>query len=118
VDEREFVIRKTKALEGLTPEEYSDFYRTKDMYCAAFLISRGFEWTNLELVEVIKKNNKFSGSELKKKFIFFLFPNRNKCEHMALNYFNGNRVNLNVNANSFVQSILNVRSIITNPPFN
>jgi hypothetical protein len=117
VDEVEHVIRRTKGLDGLTPEEYSDFFRTKDMYCAAFLISRGFEWKELEQVEVIQKNNKFKNSEIKKRFIFFLFPDKSKCGHAALHFFNGNRATLNVNANAFKDSILQVRSIITNPPF-
>ncbi len=114
MDEKEFILKRTHGLEELSKEEYADFFRTKDIYCAAFLLSRGFNWTHLELSEVIKKSHK---GETKKRFIFFLFPGKHDTEHTALNYFNGNRVNLNVNASAFKDSLLTVRSIITNPPF-
>lgn len=116
--ENEVIIRKTSNLKDVSNEKYSDLYKTKDIYLAAFLISRGFEWFGLEEVEVVKTYNKSGNlTKVKRPLIYFLFENKSQIEKMALHYFNHNRANLNVNANNFVQSILSMRSIITDPPF-
>lgn len=117
-EETEVVLRRTANLTEITQEQYAEFYRTKDIYCAAFLISRGFDWNALEEVESTRKISRENGCSFsrKLKLIYFLFPNKSIVERMALNYYNTNRSSLNVNANNFVQAILNVRSIITDPP--
>jgi hypothetical protein len=114
-EERELVIKQTASVAELSKEEYSGFYRTKDMYLTAFLVARGNNWTGLEEVErsviahgkVTKKN----------KLIYFLFADKPQIERLGIHFYNMNRTSLNVNASSFVQSIMHVRSIITNPPF-
>lgn len=109
-NEREIILRKSSILKDVTPEEYEQFFRTKDIYVSAFLTARGCEIYAIEEVKIdkpVKKNI----------FIFFLFKEKSKLEHLALNYHNQNRASLNVNANAFVQSILSIRSIVTNPPF-
>lgn len=116
-DLEEKVLRRTKNLDSVIPEEYQKLYRTKDIYLAAFLMARGFQWVALEEVEVQQVvRNRNARTSRPKKLMFFLFDERSQIERLAIQYFNGNRANLNVNANSFVQSYQTVRSIITNPP--
>lgn len=108
--EHETLLKRMKCLEDLDKTAYSELFRTKNIYLAAFLISRGLDWFGLEEVEVVNPYGR------KSKLVYFLFKDRSSVEHTSLNFFNTNRSSLNVNANAFVQAILNVRSIVTNPP--
>lgn len=115
---RETLNRRTANIEAMQKQEYESLYKTKDIYIAAFFLARGMNWTGLEEYITTKTTVKAGKNyDRKNNLIYFLFPNKSECSRLALHYHNSNRVNLNVNANSFVSSILNVRSIITDPPF-
>lgn len=113
------VLRASVQLTGVPLSEKLLMFRTKDIYLTAFLISRGFQWFAMEEIEVnqIAKNRFDKSIHKKNKFIFFYFKEAEKIKNMSINYFNGTSLNLNVNASIFVQNILQVRSIITDPPF-
>lgn len=120
MDEQDGItIRGSPELANLSIHEKENLYRTKDIYATAFLLSRGFHWYGLEEREITQfVKNKFQKNSVKKKrLIFFYFKERENARNLSLNYYNGTSANLNVNASIFVQNILTVRSIITDPPF-
>jgi hypothetical protein len=118
-EQGETVLRQSPQLVGITDEDKSNLYRTKDIYLTAFLVSRGFHWFGMEEIEsALNGKNRFQKhTQKKKKLIYFYFQDREIVRNIGLNYHNGTSVNLNVNASIFVQNILTLRSIITDPPF-
>lgn len=127
--EVETVLRASQSVRELTPEEYGQLYRTKDLYVAAFLMARSFNLYGMEQVECRRVVDDGMGGERTTRtnviyYFSFLYkreqggePDRNVIDRMAMNYFNMNKQSLNVNANTFVQSMKNIRSLITDPKF-
>ena len=70
------------------------FYKTRDLYEAAAILSLGFKFEGLENVN-------------RSKAYFFLFKDNGKIEKLSFSYFNGT---LKVNARKFVDSIRFLKS--------
>lgn len=115
----EIVLRKSQQLQLISDADRNLMFRTKDIYLVAFITSRGFQWFGAEEVEVsqVGKNRFQKNVSKRNRFIFFYFKDTEAVRTLSLNYYNGTSLNLNVNASIFVQNILTVRSIITDPPF-
>lgn len=116
------ILGRTSELETIFSEkidEYNTMFKTKDIYLVAFLLSRGETYIGYEQREVIKTYLRDGKSfNNRQRWIYFFFPNeKSACDKLEIQFRNPNRINLNVNASSYYQSILNVRSIITDPHF-
>lgn len=116
-NKKETILARSAPLAELldkNPSAYDGMYRTKDIYLVAYLNARGVDWFGLEKVQI----EKTFGSKGKNEsvLLFFLFENGEAIRKAALNYYNNAPTSLNVNANIFVRSYQNVRSVITNPP--
>lgn len=119
--EKETITRRTNNLIemiSLSPDEYQNLYRTKDIYLASYLLARGYDWFALEEVEHVKgPNNNRRGNTQTQKLIYFLFKDNDLMQKNSLNYFNTNKASLNVNAHAMISAYHSVRSVITDPPF-
>lgn len=113
------LLRQSEILKDISKSDMDEkYYKTKDMYVAAFLIVNGIDVLGYQEREIQKVVNK-AGEKIyrKQRLIFFIFPNKSQCQRYHLQFHNQNRENRNVNANSYVKTWLSIRSIITDPPF-